>query len=112
MRNSKGKTSSTIWHKLRISVLVVVCCGAVVGGAHYVYRPNFQKLRQMEVDIEKTRETVDQIERENEEYNNKMQKLREPPAGDPLYIEKRARETVGLVKDGETVYHLQTPAQQ
>ena len=112
MRNSKGRTSSTIWRKLGISLLVVVCCSVVVSAGYVLYRPNFHTLREMNVDIEETEASVEQLKRENEEYTEKMQKLRELPAGDPLYIEKIARQNIGLVRDGETVYRVENPAQQ
>ena len=112
MRNSKGRMSSTIWRKLGISLLVAVCCCAVGSGAYLLYRPNFQKLRNMKANIEETGTRIEQLKRENEEYVNRIRKLREPPAGDPLYIEKRARQNVGLVREGETVYHFEAPGQQ
>jgi len=112
MRNSKERMSFTIWRKLGISLLVVVCCCAVVSGAYFLYRPNFQNLREMKADIEETGAKVEQLKRENEEYTDRIRKLREPPAGDPLYIEKRARQNVGLVREGETVYHFEAPGQQ
>lgn len=112
MRNSRGRTYFTIWRKLGVSLLVVVGCCAVASGAYFLYRPNFQKLRQMKFNIEETGATVEQLKRENEEYMKRIQKLREPPAGNPLYIEKRARQNVGLVRDGETVYHMEGPGQR
>ncbi len=112
MRNSKERMSSTIWRKLGTSLLVVICCCAVAGAAYLFYRPNFQKLRNTKADIEETGARVEQLKRENEEYANRMRQLREPPAGDPLYIEKRAREIVGLVREGEIVYHFEAPGQQ
>ena len=111
MRNSRGRMSSTIWRKLAIPLLVVGCC-FIVSGAYFLYLPNVERLREMKVKIEEKEARVEKLKRENEDYLEKIQKLREPPAGDSLYIEKKARQNVGLVREGETVYHLQAPPQQ
>ena len=111
MRNSRERMSSTIWRKLAIPLLVVGCC-FTVSGAYFLYRPNAERLRGMKVKGEEAEARVEKLKRENEDYVDRIQKLREPPAGDLLHLEKKARENVGLVREGETVYHLQTPAQQ
>ena len=107
MRNSKGRTPFTIWRKLGISLVAVVCGCVVATGLYFLFHPDFQRLRALKVRIEEIEARIEQLERENEEYAEKMQKLREPPAGDPHYIEKIARQNIGLVREGETVYHMQ-----
>jgi cell division protein FtsB len=103
--------SSTIWRKLAIPLLVVGCC-FIVSGAYFLYSPNVERLREMKVKIEEKEARVEKLKRENEEYVDRIQKLREPPAGDSLYIEKKARQKGGLVREGETVYHLEAPTKQ
>ena len=107
MRNSKATKSSITWRKFGTVLVAITCgCGAVIG-LYHLFHPGVQKLREVSVKIKETETHVNELKRENEICEDKSRKLREPPEGDPLYIEKVAREKVGLVREGETVYHLQ-----
>jgi len=109
MRDSKGRKSFTIWRKWGIPLAAIVSCSGLAVGLYHLYRPGFQRLREMKTRIQETEARVEELERENEGYAEKRKKLSEPPSGDPLYIEKVARQNIGLVREGETVYHVQDP---
>ncbi len=109
MRNSKATKSSTTWHKVGVALVAIVCCVGAAIGLYHLYHPGFQKLKEIKIRIKETEARIEELKHENQVYEEKRQKLREPPVGDPLYLEKVARERVGLVRDGETVYHLQDP---
>jgi cell division protein FtsB len=89
---------------------VVVCCALAVG-LYYLYYPGYQRLQEIDREVERKREDVELIEAENEELGNRIRTLKSP-ADNLLYFEKAARQKIGLVKDGETVYHLAGPDQQ
>jgi len=107
MRNSKETKSFTTWRKIGFALIALACCCGVAIGLYHLYQPGFQRLKTIKTRIEETESRVEELKQENELYEEKSRKLREPPTGDPLYIEKVAREKVGLVREGETVYHLQ-----
>jgi cell division protein FtsB len=107
MRNSKVAKSFTTWRKVGVALIGIACCCGAAIGLYHLYRPGFQKLKAIKARIEETDARVEQLKQENEVYEERSRNLREPPAGDPLYIERVAREKVGLVREGETIYHLQ-----
>jgi cell division protein FtsB len=108
MRSSKGKTSFTILRRFSITLLGLVCCSALVAGLYCLYHPGYQRLRDINRQVEIKREKVRRIEAENDELAAKIRVLK-TPADNPLHFEKAARQKIGLVKDGETVYHLAGP---
>jgi cell division protein FtsB len=107
MRNSKATGSFTTWRKVGVALIALACCCGAAVGLYHLYHPGFEKLKAIKTRIMETEARVEELKQENEVYEEKSRKLREPPAGDPLYIEKVAREKVGLVREGETVYHQQ-----
>jgi len=107
MRYSEVTKSFTTWRKIGVALIAIACCCGAAIGLYHLYQPGFQRLNTIKARIEETEARIEQLKRENELYEEKSLKLREPPAGDPFYIEKVAREKVGLVREGETVYHGQ-----
>jgi cell division protein FtsB len=65
----------------------------------------------MDRQLESKRSSVKRIEAENDELGAKIRVL-STPADNPLHFEKAARQKIGLVKNGETVYHFTGPDQQ
>ena len=56
---------------------------------------------------QKLREQNEQLERRMkllEQYNDKLREELSMMAEDPTYVEKRAREKLGIVKKGEIIY--------
>jgi Septum formation initiator len=52
---------------------------------------------------EKTKSRIEQIEKTNEELKKKIELLK----NDNLYIEKMAREELGMIKQGEKIYRFE-----
>jgi cell division protein FtsB len=73
-----------------------------------LYYPGYQRLRDINREVEIKSENVERIEAENDELRAKISVL-STPADNPLHLETAARQKIGLVKDGETVYHLAGP---
>ena len=106
MRYSRQKRYSTIWRRLGISLVVFGCCAVLSVGLLSLYYPGYQELRGIKRKIENVQRDIEQLERENKELVERIEKLRSP-ADNPLYMEKLARQNIGLVRDGETVYYLE-----
>lgn len=58
-------------------------------------------ISKMDRKVEKTREEIQKIEKENERLQNMKRKI-----DDPFFMEKLAREKLGLAKKGEVVYKI------
>lgn len=111
MRYSGDGKFSTILRRVAIAWLVLVCCSVLTAGLFYVYYPGYRKLQETNRKVEAVRANVARIERENKELGERIRIL-SAPADSPFYLEEVARRNIGLVKDGETVYHLQPPDQR
>ena len=105
MRPLREARSSTIWHKLGLALLAVVSCSAVGLCLYHLYSPGQKELRETRRKIDETKANIERLQQENGELDERRKKLAAP--GNPLYIEKVARGNIGLVKNGETVYHIQ-----
>ncbi len=111
MRSSGDRKSFTILRRLAVTLFGLVCCLALIAGLYCFYYPGYQRLREIDRQVESKRSSVERIEAENDELGARIRVL-STPADNPLHFEKAARQKIGLVKDGETVYHLTGPDQQ
>ena len=112
MRYSGDGKSFTILRKLvTITLLVLVCCCALAAGLFCLYYPGYKRLREINHKVEDIRASVERIEHENKELAERVRRL-STPAGSPLHIERVARQKIGLVKDGETVYYVKRDDQR
>lgn len=89
--NKKQKKSKFSLYRL-LFLIVVGYFIYVIGMQQY----EILKIHQEEVDVDIK---LEQVKRENEMLKNEKAQL-----NDPAYIEKVAREELGLVKDGEIPY--------
>jgi cell division protein FtsB len=80
--------------------LVFLAAAAVFGDRGLVHLEELQRTRQQ------LEETAFQLQQQNEQLRQRVRRLHE----DNLYIEKLARERLGLVKPGDIVYRLDAAA--
>jgi len=84
--------------------------GVYAGGAllvlvlmHTIFGPyGYLSMRRSQQEIEKLREEIGKLDRENEELTGEIRALQTDPAA----IEKVAREDMGLARPGEMIYRL------
>ena len=79
---------------------VVLVTGLVIGGNGLL------KVRQMQRELDALERDIAQLRARTVELGRTVERLR----NDPAYIEQRAREDLGYVRDGETV--LKFPSQR
>lgn len=86
--------------RLPTSVVWVVAVVAAVAGAGYFFWPEFGKLEELRQEEKKLRVRIEVEEKKNQLLRKEEEDLR----GNPDYVEKVAREKLGLIKQGEIVY--------
>ena len=82
-------------------ILLLVLTAAVL--LTYVFWPNFVKLHGLLHQSKILRDEIQRLEHENLKLQEDIYHLRH----DPFYLEKVAREELGMSKDGETIYKFE-----
>ncbi len=67
-----------------------------------IFLPSFSKMQQLKVKNENYRQEIISLKQKNAQLQEENQRLEH----DPVYLEKVAREKMGLVKEGEVVYRM------
>ncbi|MHB8172485.1 MAG: FtsB family cell division protein [Thermincolia bacterium] len=78
----------------------------VVGYLFFAFGSQFLKLNQMDQEVANIKEQINSLEGKNRETKNEIRQLKSD-----TYVERIAREKLGLVKPGETVIFPVKPAQ-
>ena len=83
-------------------VFLIAAAALVVVIVVRFFRPKFQEERRLRDRLEEARQDVRRTAETLRELKLKQERLRE----DPRYVEKIAREDLGLAKPGETVFRF------
>ena len=83
-----------MWKKIGTLKIYLIIAAALV-----VFLPPFAKYQELRHKNAKLRERIAELERTNEDYRQRQYRL----THDISYIEKKAREKIGLVRKGEIV---------
>jgi len=67
---------------------------------YMIFLPGFSDLQKLKEENEQHRKRIELLEEQNEELKEELKLMRE----DPDYIEKKAREKLGIVRKGEIIY--------
>ncbi|MDD4956947.1 MAG: septum formation initiator family protein [Candidatus Omnitrophica bacterium] len=67
---------------------------------YVVFLPGFSELQRMREEEKEQEKRVQLLEEENERLKEKLARLR----NDPVYLEKVARDKLGIVRKGEIIY--------
>ncbi len=67
-----------------------------------VFLPGFSELQRIRDENDQFKKRIQLLEEHNEKLKHELVKLRE----DPVYIEKKAREKLGVIKKGEIIYNV------
>lgn len=102
---SKRRRNPEAWHKAnRFIIALIVMCGIAVG--LFAFMP----------EMERRRALTNQLEQEQTKLANEQllrhQRTREVQLlqNDPEYVEIIARDKIGVMKEGETIFRLDSPA--
>ncbi len=88
---------------LKNAFLLFVCAFLVL----VVFLPTFTRLQDMKKKDREYHDQVAELERDNFRLKEERRLLEE----DPVYLEKVAREKMGLIREGEVIYHI-TPEEE
>lgn len=80
---------------LKIAGIIIIC------GVLLSYQP-YSELRRFRKEISGLEEEIATLREANENLRSEVKALKE----DPFYIEKVARDDLGLTKPGEIIYHI------
>jgi cell division protein FtsB len=101
----RARREATVWQRLN-SVLRVLLALAVVLVIVSLFLPPYKKLGQARTEIENLQSQVNDqkilLARQTREVN--LLKT------DPTYLETMARDHLDLMKEGETIFRLETPS--
>ena len=99
----RARREATVWQRLN-SVLRVLLAAAVVLVIVSLFVPPYKKLRQGRAELENLQSQVNDqkmlLARQTREVN--LLKT------DPIYLETMARDRLDLMKEGETIFRLET----
>ncbi len=73
-----------------------------------VFLPGYNKLQSLRVKNETLKKRIEELKQSNVELEQEIVKLKT----DPVYMEKVAREGLGVVKEGEIIYKLLPPGEE
>lgn len=83
---------------LKIGILFVIACGIIL-------TPGYIKVRNLKREISQIQEDIKRLQKENESLRIEIEKLE----NDPFTIEKKAREKLGMIKEGEFKFRFVSP---
>jgi cell division protein FtsB len=75
---------------------------AVAFAVLMIFLPTFSKWQDLKVKDNEYQAKIEALEQENQRLLEEKRLLEE----DPTYLEKVARERMGLIREGEVIYHL------
>ncbi|MDD5634557.1 MAG: septum formation initiator family protein [Candidatus Omnitrophica bacterium] len=78
-----------IWYVVILSALICV-----------IFLPGLTDLHKLRAENEKHKKRIQLLEERNDELKEELLRLQK----DPVYVEKKAREKLGIVKKGEIIY--------
>jgi len=98
----KGRASRShyVGKRLFYRLLSIIVLFVLLGGV-------FEAIRLVQLHLEERdlQEEIDRLRRENHD----MEEMRKRLAEDPREIEKRAREDLGMIKEGDTIFRVIRP---
>jgi cell division protein FtsB len=73
-----------------------------------IFLPGYNKLQNLRARNEMLRKRIEELKKSNVELEQEIVKLKT----DPEYMEKVAREELGVVKEGEIIYKILPPVKE
>ena len=73
---------------------------SVVVALGIIFLPNYSELHKLREENEQLERRILLLEEHNNQLKEELQKMKQ----DPDYVEKRAREKLGIIKKGEIIY--------
>ena len=83
---------------------LVIYIIAVLAVVTIVFLPGYSRMQKLREKSEEYLQRIELLEANNDRLKNELFKMEQ----DPEYLEKRAREKLGIVKEGEFLYKKQS----
>jgi len=83
---------------LKVGILFAIACCIIL-------TPGYLKVRSLKKEILQVQENMKRLQKENEDLRIEIEKLE----NDPFTIEKKAREKLGMIKEGEFKFRFVSP---
>lgn len=93
--------ASRIRKKIIKGLILVVILGII-------YYPGYRRIQKMRYENHKLAVQLEELQKKNAYLEEKLKKL----TTDLTYIEKRAREELGIAREGEIIYEFVPPQQE
>ena len=82
---------------------LIIYIAAILAVFCIVFLPGYSRMQKLREKNEEYQQRIELLEANNIELKNELFKMEQ----DPEYLEKRAREKLGIVKEGEILYRKQ-----
>ncbi len=76
-----------------IFIVIVLCV---------IFLPGYSRLQKLREENSEQSKRIKLLEEHNEKMRTELARMRE----DPDYLEKKARDKLGIIKKGEVIYHV------
>ena len=83
---------------------LIIYITAILAVFCIVFLPGYSRMQKLREKNEEYQQRIELLEANNIELKNELFKMEQ----DPEYLEKRAREKLGIVKEGEILYKRQS----
>lgn len=83
---------------------LIIYITAILAVFCIVFLPGYSRMQKLREKNEEYQQRIELLEANNIELKNELFKMEQ----DPEYLEKRAREKLGIVKEGEILYKKQS----
>jgi len=78
----------------RVIFIAIVLC--------VIFLPGYSRLQKLREENSEQSKRIELLEEHNEKMKTELERMRE----DPDYLEKKARDKLGIVKKGEVIYRV------
>jgi len=101
---SQRRRKSEHWHKANraLGVLILFC---IVLLGIFIFYPQIERRRELARQLEEEQATLRDEEAQRANYRREVHLLE----NDPEYVEVIARDRIGVMKEGETIFRFDTP---
>lgn len=87
-------------------IAILLCLASVLLGLIFI--PGYIKIRNLSQQNKDLERQIDEVRQANRELQQEQEKL----LNDPIYLEKVAREKLGVVREGEVIYKVLPPQKE
>ena len=100
---SKRRRNPETWHKANRLIITLIVIGAIAIGL-FAFMPELERRRALTVQLDQEQAKLSNEQLIRQQRNREVQLLQ----NDPEYVEIIARDKIGVMKEGETIFRVDT----